>query len=144
MRRLVRRAKQDRGAAAVEFALVAIVLIPLLLGIVQFGFTFFQYLECVHAAREGVRWAALGEINSSDVRTRVTAAAPGLNPPLGAGNITVAVDGAAVTRVDRLIHQGRPASVTVVYGSPVFVPFLGELFGGDEIQLTSTATMRVE
>jgi len=70
----------DAGAAAVEFALVAFVLIALLIGIIQFGYTFFEYVSVAHAAREGVRWAALGAVSEVDARAK--AAAPGLDPSL--------------------------------------------------------------
>ncbi|MDP2233444.1 MAG: pilus assembly protein, partial [Actinomycetota bacterium] len=60
MRKLSIQGRHDQGASAVEFAIVSIVLVLLLTGILQFGYTFFQYLEVVHAAREGARWASLG------------------------------------------------------------------------------------
>jgi Flp pilus assembly protein TadG len=47
---------RDAGASAVEFALVAMfALMPLLLGIIQFGFIFYSQITITHAAREGVR-----------------------------------------------------------------------------------------
>ncbi len=150
MRVTLIRAKDEKGAAAVEFALVALLLVSILVGIVQFGFTFFQYLEVVHSAREGVRWASLSDIDvgsvadDGTVRGRVSAAAPGLSPGLADGDIVVAVDGAAVDRIDHVVHQGDAVTVTVTYDSPIFMPLLGELFGGEFIPLESSATMRVE
>lgn len=47
---------RDTGASAVEFALVSMfALIPLLLGIIQFGFIFYSQITITQAAREGVR-----------------------------------------------------------------------------------------
>lgn len=141
MFRAVMRAKRsDEGASAVEFAIVAIVLILLLTGIVQFGYTFFQYLEIVHAAREGARWASLGldEGTVSDpdtVRGRVAAAAPGLSPALTTEQI-----GISEVSVD-----GQPAvTVQVSYTSPIFVPLIGDIVGGSGFDLQSAATLRVE
>lgn len=52
----VHRDHRDRGASAVEFALVALfALLPLLLGIIQFGMIFYSQITITHAAREGVR-----------------------------------------------------------------------------------------
>lgn len=130
----------DEGASAVEFAIVAIVLIMLLTGIVQFGYTFFQYLEIVHAAREGARWASLsldeGTVSDPDsVRGRVAAAAPGLSPALTNEQITI-----SSTTVD-----GQQAvTVHVSYSSPVFVPLIGDIVGGEGFDLESAATLRVE
>lgn len=80
------RTKAESGAAAVEFALVAVVLFTLLFGMIQFGYTFWEYIQVAHAAREGVRWAALGA-DEATVDSRAQAAAPGLD--LLAENIVV-------------------------------------------------------
>lgn len=56
VRRFVRA---ERGAAAVEFALVLIPLMVLLLGIIEFGFIFNQQLTVTNAAREGARVLAI-------------------------------------------------------------------------------------
>ena len=51
--------KSERGAAAVEFALVVPILIVLVLGIAEFGRAFFIQSTISGAAREGVRRMAL-------------------------------------------------------------------------------------
>ena len=91
----------DEGASAVEYgimvALIAVVIITvvaLLAGVIQFGFTFFEYIQVAHAAREGVRWAALGE--TAQVATRAAQAAPGLDPSLMQVNITAGSSSDAV------------------------------------------------
>ena len=140
MERAAEASKRDEGASAVEFALVSLILALFLLGIIQFGFTFFQYLEVVHSAREGVRWASLGmepgSVSDSDsVRGRVAEAAPGLEPPLADGNISI-----TETSVD-----GQDAvEVTVTYDSPIFLPLIGEMAGDTAFHLSSSATMREE
>lgn len=140
----------EEGASAVEFALVSVVLIMFLVGICQFGFTFFQYLEVVHCAREGARWAALGTDAGSvsdldSVRGRVAAAAPGLTPGLTDAQISVSVDGGGETAV-LPADGGKPVSVTVVYDSPVFLPLISDiaLGGASAFHLRSSATLRVE
>lgn len=55
-----RNANPDSGAAAVEFALVSLLLLPILLGIISFGLFFWGYQAAEHAAREGARLAAVG------------------------------------------------------------------------------------
>jgi len=47
--------RSDRGATAVEFALVILPLALLLMGIIDFGRAYSQQLELSSAAREGVR-----------------------------------------------------------------------------------------
>lgn len=65
-----RFARPERGAAAVEFALVLIPLIVLLLGIIEFGYIFNQQLTVTNAAREGSRVLAI----TRDAGDAVTAA----------------------------------------------------------------------
>lgn len=134
------RGRHEEGASAVEFAIVSFVLILLLTGIIQFGFTFFQYLEIVHAAREGARWASLdldpGTVtNSETVRGRVAYAAPGLTPGL---------DDDAITISETTVGGQEAVTVRVEYMSPIFVPLIGEIVGGSGFHLVSAATLRVE
>ena len=52
--------RQDDGAAAVEFALVALLLFALIFGIIAFGFALFNQQGAVQAAREAARKASVG------------------------------------------------------------------------------------
>lgn len=52
------RRRHDRGAAAVEFALVLPILCMLLFGIVSFGFAISDKVALVNAVREGARFGA--------------------------------------------------------------------------------------
>lgn len=52
--------RDQRGSPAVEFALIAPVLMLLVFGIVQFGFAFYTYNEMFNGAREGARRLAVG------------------------------------------------------------------------------------
>jgi len=54
-RALRRRRRDDRGAAAVEFALVVPVLVLFMFGIIQAGFFFAQSASLANGAREGAR-----------------------------------------------------------------------------------------
>jgi len=137
------RVGDDEGAAAVEFALVAMLLVVLLVGIIQFGYLFFQWVELTHAAREGARWAALeypaGSISAPDtVRNKVAQSSPGL--ALTDADISVSPDDPGIGDV------GEPATVTVTHAVPIFTPIMQEVFGtGDgTFLLSSTATMRIE
>jgi hypothetical protein len=67
MRRL--RGRTDRGAAAVELALVLPLLLLILFGTIDFGRLLYTKVELSSAAREGARVLALG--HPGDVQTRV-------------------------------------------------------------------------
>lgn len=57
-RRLDRR-RQDRGAAAVEFALVVPILLLVVIGIFNFGFLFAQQIALNNGARQAARFAVV-------------------------------------------------------------------------------------
>lgn len=81
--------QSDRGAAAVEFALVAMLLVMLLMGIMEFGFAFFVKSTLGGSAREAARHHAIHSaevgysINDAEVEARE--AASSLNPAAVAG-----------------------------------------------------------
>lgn len=54
------RTTSEGGAAAVEMALVSILLFLLLFGIIEGGFIFNRWIQVTHAAREGVRQLSIG------------------------------------------------------------------------------------
>ncbi len=151
--RPVRLSSDERGASAVEFAIIATVLFTLLAGITQFGITFFHYLEICHAAREGARWAALDHDNGSvgtpdTTRYKVSQAAPGLNPGLTDDDIAIWVgDSPPVQReVDSQNDGGDPVRVDVGYDTPIFTPLMRQLFGvdGPTMRLQSSSVEKIE
>lgn len=95
----------ERGAVAVEFALLAPVLIMILLGIMEFGRAYNVQVSLTNAAREGVRSMA---INNSQATARAAAknAATRLSPALTDGNITFSAANCAV---------GAQMTVTINY-----------------------------
>jgi Flp pilus assembly protein TadG len=79
---------RERGSVAVEFALLAPVLIMLLLGIMEFGRAYNVQISLSSAAREGVRVMAIGN-SPSAARTAAKNAATTLKPGLADTNITI-------------------------------------------------------
>ena len=78
----------ERGAVAVEFALLAPVLVMLLLGIMEFGRAYNAQVTISSAAREGVRVMAIGN-SPTAARTAAKNAAISLQPALSDTNITI-------------------------------------------------------
>ncbi|MGN6244749.1 MAG: TadE/TadG family type IV pilus assembly protein [Motilibacteraceae bacterium] len=131
----------EHGAAAVELALVLPLLLLFLSGLVDFGLAYFAKISVNSAARDGARWAALGE-PLSDVQARVVAAAPSL--PLGGSAPP------AVTAFTACPNGGGNGSVTVSYTYRFITP-LGAVMGffggggpGTSVAITSTGVMRCE
>ena len=66
------------GTATVEFALVVPLLLVLLLGIVEFGLLFQDFIIAKNAAREGARCGALGA-STAEIEAKVMEVATALN-----------------------------------------------------------------
>jgi len=75
---LRRRMRSERGAAAVEFALVLPLLVLLVFGIAEFGRAFYIQSTISGAAREGVRRIALADPSDPTGTGAATTALGGL------------------------------------------------------------------
>ncbi|WP_162164488.1 TadE/TadG family type IV pilus assembly protein [Intrasporangium chromatireducens] len=75
---LVRR-RTDRGASAVEFALVLPLFLLVIAGVVDFGRALFTQVVLTNAAREGAR-AAIFTTSTPGPSVRASTAAPGVSP----------------------------------------------------------------
>ena len=120
-----RRAHDERGQATVELVLVVPVLVVLALFLVQVGFVVRSLVLVHHAAREGVRVAAVGG-DLERVREAVIGSS-GLSP--------------AFTDIDRSLDRDL-VTVVVIYRDPTDVPLVGSLL--PEVRVTASATMRRE
>jgi Flp pilus assembly protein TadG len=117
------RRRNERGAVAVEFALLLPLLIVLLFGIIAFGIALFRVVNYASAAREGARYAAVhcrpeAQTCTPDlIEARVTQAANG--NPIGPGSPTADRDCA--------IDTGFPVTVSWDQSVPVHIPLLPDL-----------------
>jgi Flp pilus assembly protein TadG len=101
--------RRRRGAALVEFAIVAPLLLLLVLGIMEFGMIMHDYIMLAQGAREGARTAAIGR-PVRDVQKRVMEASlPSVKPELVQISSYDANSGAWVAVADK--PSGRENSV---------------------------------
>ncbi len=70
------KVRQEGGAAAVEFAIIAPLLFTLIFGMLQYGLAFFQVQNLRAAVREGARVAAVRG-TPADVKAAIAAASTG-------------------------------------------------------------------
>lgn len=132
-RRHIESLRSDRGQAAVEFALVAPILIGLLLAILQAGIAFNHYLEVTDAARAAARKAVVARFDGTTVADIEQAAKD------AAGGLAVVVT-VADPADPTFTHAGSTLSVTVSY--PYTLSLLGVTVTSGN--LTSTMTGRLE
>jgi Flp pilus assembly protein TadG len=130
------RANSDRGAAAVEFALLLPLLVLIVFGVIDFGRAINAQITLTQAAREGARALALGQ---STYQSRALSAALGLSgvtvtdQPDSLG-VTGCPAGAAQTGDDAVVHVSYTFS---------FVTPIGYIFGPTKT-LTAEGVMPCE
>ncbi len=123
----------ESGQAAVEFALIAPLLVLLLVAIVQFGIMFTHYQEIVDASRAGARKASVERtLGGTQATSDATAAGKDAAPDLDASKLQVTVTSGW--------QQGGPVQVTASYPYSIGLPGVPIVTG----TLTSTTTMRLE
>ena len=81
--------RRDRGAAAVEMALVLPILLLVLFALVDFGRAYNMKIELTQAAREGVRVIALGG-TEDEAKTRAREAMPAVDVTPGSSTLCAA------------------------------------------------------
>ena len=129
------RRRGQRGAAAVEFALVVPVLLILVMGIIEFGRAYYVQTTISSAAREGVRTMAL-QNSVAAAQTATKNAATGVT--LTDAQIAVGFSPAtATTCAVSGIAAPPSAVVTVTYPLTYITKFFGT-----SITLTAKGVMR--
>lgn len=121
--------RRDRGAAAVEFALVVPILIALTFGVIAFGHAFHTQTMLDNAARDGVRVFALSDSSTAAADARAAAKASAA-PTMTLSDGQIAVQPSACT-----VGQNARVSITLTD-----FRLLGGFFG--PITLTGTGSMR--
>lgn len=79
--------RTDRGAAAVEFALVVPILILVLIGIVNFGFVLAQQISLNSAARQAARYAVVDGRTCAQIKSEGMTAGQTLGMTISAGTV---------------------------------------------------------
>ena len=130
------RSRSERGAVAVEFALLLPLLVVILFAITSFGIALMRTVNYVSAAREGARYASVHcrpqatSCTSDLIAARVTQSANG--NPIGPGSPTADAD-CSVT-------PGVPVTVSWEQDVPVHIPLLPDM----SFTMTVAGTFRCE
>jgi Flp pilus assembly protein TadG len=147
--------KKQKGVAAVEFAILAPLLLLIVLGVAQFGWMFGNYMMVANAASAGARYFASQRGASSPytaTQGQVQLSAGILNT--AKLSIAMSVNGSACTNdsgcASGLNSAGGTgavgtAAVTVIYTfSPLFTGRLSGLYSMMPTALNATAVERVQ
>lgn len=113
----------ERGVAAVEFALLVPLLVVILFSITAFGIALSRFVAYMGAAREGARYAAVhcqpdaSQCTTALIQTRVENTAVG--NPIAPGPVTV--------DRDCKLAPGQIVTVSWTQSIPIVIPLLPDL-----------------
>lgn len=135
------RVSDERGQAVVEFALILPVLVGLLLGIIQFGILFNNYVTITDAARAGARKAAVSRfLNDNGAAAEATARGSAQSLNTASFDVTVKACSNGVCNASYWDIPGSDVVVTTTY--PYDIHILGWTVKAGN--LTSTTKERLE
>jgi hypothetical protein len=142
---------RDTGAAAVEFALVSVLLLTLLFGIIQYAYFFFQSQGASATARETARLAAVGVSSCQNFEEAAIGRASANGTDLAddsypTSDVSLTVRDPADS-ADRTVATAAVGDLAIVrvrwvpqkFGFP-FVPFLS----GDRVEVAQTRIERLD
>lgn len=126
--------RRSRGQSLVETAIILPIVLLLVMGIIDFGLLFNNYILISNASREGARKAALGGTDSEVVQT-----IQNMTTPLTLSNMTITISPAYGSR-----GHGAQVKVDITYRSPLITPIIDNFFPGGVAELKNSSIMRVE
>jgi Flp pilus assembly protein TadG len=128
---------RERGAAAVELAIVLPILVLLVFGIIQWSIYFNRLQGLQAAAREGARVAALPQSTNADVKAKVSAALNGVLPSGTTPTITISP---STSNPCDLQPAGSSVTVTVTTNTNLDIP----LWGSQTVTQTGKGVFKCE
>ena len=131
----MKRRTQRKGAAAVEFAVIAPVMFLVVFGMFELGRAMSIQQVLTNAAREGAREAILPGSTEDSVDEIVDNYVAGLN----IGSVDTATSVAPESA-----ESGDLITVTVTTDKTTFTQYGARWFGGEDYELSASTTMRKE
>jgi len=118
--------KTQKGAAMVEFSLIALVFFMILFGIIEFGRAFFTYNTLVEATRRGARVAAVCPVSAAAINmvkeATIFDATPGDQQTTSLLGLTTANVGVTYLQADATTEVTTPlAASSTTYDTIAFV-----------------------
>jgi len=124
---------RKRGQAIVETALILPIIVLILMGIIDFGLMFNNYLVINNAAREGARNAAVGT-SDTNVKNMIL-------------NMTSTLDHTKMTTTiypsELLRKKGEEVIITIEYDNKLITPIISAIVP-NPLHLKSKTVMRIE
>lgn len=111
--------RSERGAAVVEFALVAAVFFTLLVGIMEMGRILFYWNTTAEVTRLGARIAVVCDKDDADIKAKMVK----LFPTLAEGDISISYQPATCSQAE---NNCEWVTVAIAAGVPIetFIPYV--------------------
>ncbi len=138
---LLTASRTDRGQSVLEMALVLPFFLVIVMGVIDFGWAFRDYITLTNSAREGARYAIVCPTNDTQIKDRVSTYSEDL---VDSSGVSVAWEGG--TRCTSENYVEVSASYDYYFITPLG-GFLSSISGGalpDHLHLTSATRMRQE
>ncbi|MDH3294737.1 MAG: pilus assembly protein [Acidimicrobiia bacterium] len=129
----------ERGAAIVEFALVAPILIMIMMGVVQLGLLLHQQQGIHAAAREGARQGSFPGATETEIEAAVATALNEINLA-SAPVVTITPVNPSGIPCDETVPGADSVTVNVQVAAALDIPFLA----GQNVDLTGEGTFKCE
>lgn len=127
--------RSERGAAALEFALILPVLLTVVFGIIEFGWTFNQQISLSNAARESARYMAIHYAEADAVDTAI---AQGFAAAPSAAGASIEIDSECAPTTPS--HDPLAVTSTATLTAPGITGWFAPIFGSGLV-LTSESRM---
>jgi len=118
----------------VETAIMIPVILLIILGIIDFGLLFNNYILITNASREGARLAALGVSDSEIIQ-----AVHDMTPTLDSAKMSVQISPSPSLR-----KRGDQVKVKITYNSRLITPLIDKFFADGTAKLKAESVMRAE
>ncbi len=150
-KKIYRRLPRDeKGSAAVEFALGALVFFTVLFAIIEFGMLFWVNLTMQHAVREGARYAITGDKSKDPTPTQV----PDGDPVRDRNRAVIQmIKESSMGLYDKACSSNPPDNfgtageilvLRLECTWPIMTPFIRNLYEKSEYKFSVSSTMRNE
>ena len=118
-----------KGQSLIELGIIFPIVVLLLVGAVEFGMIFFQYVQLQDAAQEGALYGSAIPDDVSEIEKRVRYAS---QSPIDLSSPDV---GVYISFENNLACEGSGLEVRVEYPHKIFMPILPQLLRTDVIML---------
>jgi hypothetical protein len=111
---------RQRGAAVVEFALVAMIFFMLLIGIFEFGRLMFTWNTAVEATRRGARLAVVCDMDNAQIKAKMI----NMLPIITTDDIDIKYlpDGCLANTCELVTVEIKPTAPSFQYYIPLLIP----------------------